>query len=140
MSKIKGDNYHSNPSSTNGKQFKSEESSKKPFKACYKCGKSDHFKRDCWVKVVYHGCRKPGHIKPNYQVKMQESEANVVHESKSSSDPIWEYCLTTEVLDQPTNVTSALHQDDVSANAHAFIDFNEEWIVDSGCFHHATGN
>ena len=32
-------NYHSKPSSTNGKQFKSEKSSKKPFKACYKCGK-----------------------------------------------------------------------------------------------------
>ena len=37
-------------------------------------------------------------------------------------------------------MTSAVHQDDVSANAHAFIDYNEEWIVDSGCSHHATGN
>ena len=71
---------------------------------------------------------------------MQEIEANVVHESKNSSDLIWEYCLTTEVLDQPTNVTSAVHQDDVSTDAHAFIDYNEEWIVDSGCSHHATVN
>ena len=71
---------------------------------------------------------------------MQESEANVVHESKSSSGPIWEHWLTTEVLDKPTNVTSAVHQDGVSASAHAFIDYNEEWIVDSGCSHHATGN
>ena len=71
---------------------------------------------------------------------MQETEANGVHESKSSSDPIWEHCLTTEALDQPTNVTSAVHQVDVSADSHAFIDYNEEWIVDSGCSHHATGN
>ena len=71
---------------------------------------------------------------------MQELEANTVHESKSSSDPIWEHCLTTEILDQPTNVTSAVHQDGASASAHAFIDYNEELIVDSGCSHHATGN
>ena len=69
---------------------------------------------------------------------MQESEANVVHESKNSSDLFWEHCLTIEILDQPTNVTSAVHQDDVSIDAHAFIDYNEEWIVDSGCSHHAT--
>ena len=104
-------NYHSKPSSSNGNKLRSEESSKKPFKACYRCGKPDHFKRDCQVKVVCHRCGKLGHIKPNCRVKMQESEANTVHESKNSSDPIWEYCLTTEVLDKPTNV---VHQDDVS--------------------------
>ena len=58
-------------------------------------------------------CGKPGHIKPNFRVKIQESEANVVHESKNSSDSIWEYCLTTEVLDQPINMTSAVYQDDI---------------------------
>ena len=71
------------------------------------------------MKVVCHRCGKAGHIKPNCQVKMQESEANVVHESKNSpnsSDPIWEYFFTTEVLDQPTNVISAVYQDDVSTD------------------------
>ena len=102
--------------------------------------KPGHFKRDCQVKVVCHHCGKPGHIKPNCRVKMQESEANAVHESKSSSNPIWEHYLTIEVLDQPTNVTATVHQDDVFTDAHAFIDYNEEWIVDSGCSHHATGN
>ena len=65
------------------------------------CEKPSHFKRDCQVKVVCHRCKKSDHIKPNCRVKMQESEVNVVHESKSSSNPIWEHCLTTEVLDQP---------------------------------------
>ena len=60
---------------------------------------------------------------------MQESEASAVHESKNSSDPFWEHYLTIEVLNKPTNVISAVHQDDVSADAHAFIDYNEEWIV-----------
>ena len=92
------------------------------------------------MKVVCHRCGKSGHIKPNCRVEMQEIEANVVHESKNSSDLIWKYCLTTEVLDQPTKATSAVHQDDVSTDAHAFIDYNEEGIVDSGCSHHATVN
>ena len=65
---------------------------------------------------------------------MQESEANVVHESKNSLD--LQHCLTIEVLNQ----TPAVHQDDVSTDAHVFIDYNEEWIVDSCCSHHATGN
>ena len=109
-------NFHSKLSSSNVNQFRSEESSKKPFKACYRCGKPGHFKRDCQVKVLCDRCGKPCHIKPNYRVKIQEPEANVVHESKNSLDPIWEYCLTTEVLDQPTNMTSAVYQDDVSTN------------------------
>ena len=37
-------------------------------------------------------------------------------------------------------MTAAVHQDDVSTDAHAFIHYNEEWIVDSSCSHHATGN
>ena len=85
-------------------------------------------------------CKKSGHIKLNYRVKMQESEANVVYESKSSSYPFLKHCLTIEILNQTTNVTSVVHQHDVSADAHAFIDYNEEWIVNSGCSHHATRN
>ena len=106
------ENFHPKLSSSNENQFRSEESLKKPFKACYRCGKPCHFKRDYQAKVVCDRCGNPGHIKPNCRVKMQESEANAVHES--SSYPIWEYCLTTEVLDQPINVTLAVYQDDVS--------------------------
>ena len=49
-------NFHSEPSSRNENQFRSEELSKKPFTICYKCGKPDHFKRDCRVKVVCDRC------------------------------------------------------------------------------------
>ena len=112
-------NFHSKPSSSSGNQFINEESSKKPFTVCYKCGKPGHFKRNCRVKVVCDHCGKPDHIKPTFRVKMQESKGNVVHENKNSSnssDPIWEHCLTIEVIDQPTKVTSTVHQDDVSTH------------------------
>ena len=39
-------NFHSKPTSSNGNQFRSEELSKKSFKACYRCGKPGHFKLD----------------------------------------------------------------------------------------------
>ena len=37
-------------------------------------------------------------------------------------------------------MTSPIHQDGVFVDAHGFIDYNKEWIIDSGCSHHATGN
>ncbi|KAG8472627.1 hypothetical protein CXB51_034316 [Gossypium anomalum] len=101
------------------------------------CEKLEHLKRDCWVKIVCDRYEKSGHIMANCRAKMQEKEANVVHDSSEFQQPTWEQCLSIEVLDQPTNVTSAVHQDDVSIDV---LNCNKEWIVDSGCSHHATGN
>ncbi|KAL0408223.1 UNVERIFIED_CONTAM: Retrovirus-related Pol polyprotein from transposon RE2 [Sesamum radiatum] len=71
---------------------------------------------------------------------MQETEANVAYDRNDSQQPTWEACLSIKVLDQPTSVTSAVHQDDVPADIRASINYSEEWIVDSGCSHHTTGN
>ncbi|KAK8701253.1 hypothetical protein V6N13_019643 [Hibiscus sabdariffa] len=68
---------------------------------------------------------------------MQQEEAvNVVLKCDEFQQTNWEQCLSIQVFDQPTNVTSLVHQDD----ANAFINYDEEWIVDSGCSHHAIGN
>ena len=111
-------NYHSKPSSTHEKQFRSEESPKKPFKACYKCGKPGHFKRDCRVKVVCHRCGKPGHIKQMLYMKGKVLQPNLG-------------ILLNHLSSWPANKC------DFSCTS---LDYNEEWIVDSGCSHHATGN
>ncbi|KAK8589583.1 hypothetical protein V6N13_088400 [Hibiscus sabdariffa] len=72
---------------------------------------------------------------------MQEEEAvNVVLDCVEFQQTNWEQCLSIQVFDQPTNATSLVHQDEVSLDAHAFINYDEEWIVDSVCSHHATGN
>ncbi|KAK8525313.1 hypothetical protein V6N12_014008 [Hibiscus sabdariffa] len=82
-----------------------------------------------------------GHIKANCRVKRQEEEAvNVVLDCYEFQQTNWEQCLSIQVFDQPTNVTSLVHQDEASIDAYAFINYDEEWIVDSGCSHHATGN
>ncbi|KAK8683721.1 hypothetical protein V6N13_039772 [Hibiscus sabdariffa] len=66
---------------------------------------------------------------------MQEEEeaVNVVLDCDEFQQTNREQCLSIQVFDQPTNVTSLVHQDEASVDAHAFINYVEEWIVDSGC-------
>lgn len=116
-----------------------EEKQKSSSRGCYRCGKPGHIKRDYRVKVSCDRCGKHGHVKANCRVKMQEAGANVVHES-SGEQANWEKCLSIEVSSQASNVTSVLHPTDANAAAHSSIDYTREWIVDSGCSHHATGN
>ncbi|KAK8704985.1 hypothetical protein V6N13_048596 [Hibiscus sabdariffa] len=71
---------------------------------------------------------------------MQEEAANVVLDCDEFQQTNWEQCLSIQVFDQPTNVTSLVHQDDASVDTHNFINYDEEWIVDSSCSHHATRN
>ena len=85
-------------------------------------------------------CGKSGHIKSNCRVKLEKTKANVVHESNDVQQPNWENCLSIEVIDQKMNVTSVVHKTDALAVANNFVDYGKEWIVDSGCSHHATGN
>ncbi|KAK8344206.1 hypothetical protein V6Z11_A07G063300 [Gossypium hirsutum] len=131
---------YSKSSSGDRNQSRSEKQPKRPFKSCYRCGKLGHIKRDCRVKVACDRCGKPGYIKANCRVKMQEEAANVVLDNNEFQQSNWKQCLSIEVFDQPTNVTSLVHQYDASVDAHAFINYDEEWIVDSGCYLHATGN
>ncbi|KAK9190308.1 hypothetical protein WN943_018912 [Citrus x changshan-huyou] len=105
-----------------------------------KCGKQGHIKRDCRVKVVCNRCGKSGHIKANCRVKLDEAGANVANESKESEQSNWEQCLSIEVIDQPTSMTSVVHQTNAPIDVNAAIDYNKEWIVDSGCSHHTMGN
>ena len=72
------------------KHFANEEKQMSSFRACYKCGKSGHIKRDCRVKVTCDRCEKHGHIRTNCRVKLQEAGANVVHESNVSEQANWE--------------------------------------------------
>ena len=83
-------------------------------------------------------CGKSGHIKPNCRVKLAESDVNIAHEVKEKDELNRDKCLSIEVIDQPDNIASVLNQNDQLAGR--CIDYKKEWIVDSGCTHHATGD
>lgn len=97
-----------------------------------------HIKANCRVKIVCERCGKSGHIKPNCRVKLAESDVNIAHEVKEEDELNWDKCLSIEVIDQPDNIASVLHQNGKFAGN--CIDYEKEWIVDSGCTHHATGD
>ena len=107
---------------------------------CYRCRKVGHMKSNCRAKIVCKRCDKPGHIKPDCHVKLVESEDNAAHEAKEANAPKWEKCLSVEVINRPDNIASIIHQIDLNVDAASCIDYEKEWIVDSGCTHHATGD
>ena len=67
----------------------------------------------------------------NCQVKLRGTKANAAHEDYDA--PKWEQYFLIEVIDQPGNMASLLHPGDS-------IGYEKDWIVDSGCLHHAIGD
>ena len=89
--------------------------------------------------IVCKRCGKPGHIKPSH-VKLVESEVNAAHEAKEADEPMWEKCLSVEVINQPDDIASIIHHNDPNVDAASCIDYEKEWIVDSSCTYQAIGD
>lgn len=115
------------------------ESRGNPNIICNRCGKRGHIKRNCRVKIVCDRCGKLGHIKSNCRVKLKDDNvnANVIHEDRNDDQLNWEKCFSIGVIEKHDNVE---HQVDEHSNANVSIDYKKEWIIDSGCTHHATGS
>nr|DAD19723.1 TPA_asm: hypothetical protein HUJ06_021186 [Nelumbo nucifera] len=78
-------------------------------------------------------CRKLGHIKRNCPVKL--SKANIACDEDEDDRLNWEQCFTTEVIEGRNNI------DRKSAPNQTAVNYvKDEWIIDSGCSHHVTGN
>ena len=86
------------------------------------------------MKVTCSRCGKSGHIKKFCCVKLLDEDTNTTYEVEEYDDIKWEQCFSIEVIDQPADMASTMHPTGVTGS----IDYEKEWIVDSGCSHHAT--
>lgn len=80
-------------------------------------------------------CGKPGHIKKYCRVKL--SKANVACDDKEDDQLNWEQCFTIEVVEGRDNITLKSAPNQTAVN---YVNYKDEWIIDSGCSHHVTGN
>ncbi|KAF2294340.1 hypothetical protein GH714_009446 [Hevea brasiliensis] len=71
------------------------------------------------------------------QVRVKLSKANVVRDKEDGDQLKWEQCFTVEVAEGRDNVTVESTQVQALFNHEIYRD---EWIIDSGCSHHVTGN
>ncbi|KAK3006344.1 hypothetical protein RJ639_017493 [Escallonia herrerae] len=96
-------------------------------------GESSHSEKNNqlrWKNVRCYRCRQLGHVKRMCCVKLVDENANMVTD-EASDQPKWEQCFSSVVAEALANT---------SATFSAPVNYEKEWIIDSGCSHHVTGN
>ncbi|KAK3014348.1 hypothetical protein RJ639_008941 [Escallonia herrerae] len=112
---VGGDKY-SAKSSTSNADSSTTPQQKYSSKKCYRCGKIGHIKKYCRVKLV---------------------KANTACENDDCDKLKWEQCFSIETAQKQGKELGASDQIEAFVN---YVDYKKEWILDSGCSHHVTGN
>ncbi|KAG8364043.1 hypothetical protein BUALT_Bualt19G0085100 [Buddleja alternifolia] len=85
-------------------------------------------------------CGKPGHIKRFCRVKLEDGNLSTEKNGEQDQQIDWEKCFSNEVIDCHNHSQPSIQH---GTNFHAIntsIDYKTDWIFDSGCTHHLTGD
>ncbi|KAG6471563.1 hypothetical protein ZIOFF_069007 [Zingiber officinale] len=108
----KGKSYHGNGGSRPGGASKNYGDRKKFSGECYNCGKVGHMAKDYWSKKRF--------------VQSNIATSN----SKENSEDDWDAEALMDTEEKNLALTTTPEQ----------IDYKNDWIVDSGCSNHMTGD
>ncbi|KAG5598224.1 hypothetical protein H5410_029594, partial [Solanum commersonii] len=94
---------------------------------CYNCGNKGHYTKDCWYKKV-------------------EGNVATSTQNKKDGEETWDFetsYAVEETNQQEELVTCHSNKEDEIALAivsEKLVDYEHDWIVDSGCSNHMTGD
>ncbi|KAH0718192.1 hypothetical protein KY285_014223 [Solanum tuberosum] len=94
---------------------------------CYNCGKKGHYMRDCWYK------KAEGNIATSTQNKKDEEEVWDFETSYAVEETNQQEGLVTCHSNKEEKITLA-------TVSEKLVDYEHDWIVDSGCSNHMTSD
>ncbi|CAL1391452.1 unnamed protein product [Linum trigynum] len=130
-----------------GQEKKPNNNFKRENDGCYNCGKKGHYARDCWHKKRMEGnaamsSNPEEHSEEEWNLEVSAASAEVIEEcAEEASDCDLVLSTMTEEYQNILEIEEEDGVDQALATSHQkSVDYKKNWIFDSGCSNHMTGD